>query len=79
VAAEPSVANGSELPVVHAVSTKPTPPRPHFWEKEQIEDLNGRKRVAAVALPEEKTKELGLLDPRFLRSSFPLVWSILSG
>jgi hypothetical protein len=40
VAAKLSIANGAELHVVHAVSTKPKPPYPHLWEKEQIEDLN---------------------------------------
>lgn len=49
IAAGLSIANDSELHVVHAVSTKPKPPYPHFWEKEQIEDLNDRKRVVALA------------------------------
>lgn len=58
VAAELSIANGAELHVVHAVSTKPKPPYPHFWENEQIEDLNDRKRVAALAFLEEKRNQL---------------------
>jgi nucleotide-binding universal stress UspA family protein len=70
VAAKLSIANGSELHVVHAVSTKPKPPYPHFWEKEQIEDLNDRKRVAALALLEEKTGELTRLGAEVAGSHY---------
>ena len=70
VAAELSTAIGSELHVAHAVSTKPKPPYPHFWEKEQIEDLNDRKRLAALALLEEKTKHLTQLGAEVAGSHY---------
>jgi len=70
IAAGLSIANGSELHVVHAVSTKPKPPYPHFWEKEQIEDLNDRKRVAALTLLEEKTEHLKRLGAEVAGSHY---------
>ena len=70
VAAGLSIANGSELHVVHAVSTKPKPPYPHFWEKEQIEDLNDRKRVVALAFLEEKANQLTRLGAEVAGSHY---------
>jgi acyl-coenzyme A thioesterase PaaI-like protein len=43
---------------------------PHFWEKEQIEDLNDRKRLAALALLEEKTKQLTQLGAEVAGSHY---------
>ncbi len=49
---------GSELHVVHTISTAPKPPYPHYWQIQQSNTLRDRKRLAALALLEEKLRQI---------------------
>ena len=49
---------GSELHVVHTISTAPKPPYPHYWQIQQSNTLRDRKRLAALALLEEKIRQV---------------------
>ena len=58
VAVELAKGTGSELHVAHAISTKPRRPYPRGWEKGRREALLDAVRVAALALLEEKVREV---------------------
>jgi nucleotide-binding universal stress UspA family protein len=58
LAVELATANGWELHVIHAISTRLKPPFPHFWEQGGIGELKDRKRVGALALLEEKVRQV---------------------
>jgi nucleotide-binding universal stress UspA family protein len=62
VAVELAKGTGSELHVAHVVSTKPRRPYPRRWEKRRREALLDAVRVAALALLEEKVREVEQLD-----------------
>jgi nucleotide-binding universal stress UspA family protein len=49
---------GSELHIVHAISTEPKPPYPRYWERQRTNILRDRSRVAALALLEEKIRQV---------------------
>jgi nucleotide-binding universal stress UspA family protein len=49
---------GSELHVVHTISTAPKPPYPHYWQIQQSNTLRDRKRLAALALLEETIRQV---------------------
>ncbi len=49
---------GSELHIVHAISTAAKPPYPHYWQIQQSNTLRDRKRLAALALLEEKLRQI---------------------
>src|SRR5918993_4975044 len=55
-AVELASSTGSELHVVHAISTAPQKPYPRRYERAKIEDILHRKRVAALVLLEEKVR-----------------------
>ncbi len=57
-AVEMANGTGSELHVVHAISTAPKPPYPHYWQIQQSNTLRDRKRVAALVLLEEKIRQV---------------------
>jgi nucleotide-binding universal stress UspA family protein len=64
-AVELASSTGSELHVVHAISTAPQKPYPRRYERAKGEDILHRKRVAALVLLEEKVKqaeEMGGVD-----------------
>ena len=56
-AVELANSTGSELHVVHAISTAPQKPYPRRYERAKSEDILHRKRVAALVLLEEKVKQ----------------------
>jgi len=58
VAVELAKGTGSELHVAHVISTKPQRPYPHRWEKRRREALLDAVRVAALALLEEKVRQV---------------------
>ncbi len=58
VAVELAKGTGSELHVAHVISTKPQRPYPHRWEKGRREALLDAVRVAALALLEEKVRQV---------------------
>ncbi len=58
VAVELAKGTGSELHVAHVISTKPQRPYPRRWEKGQREALLDAVRVAALALLEEKVRQV---------------------
>ena len=49
---------GSELHVVYTISTAPKLPYPHYWERQRINILRDRERVAALELLEEKIGQI---------------------
>jgi len=49
---------GSELHVVHALSTAPKLPYPHYWERQRSNIIRDRERVAALTLLEEKLRQI---------------------
>lgn len=49
---------GSELHVVHALSTAPKLPYPHYWERQRSNILRDRERVAALTLLEEELRQI---------------------
>lgn len=57
-AVELASGTGSELHVVHTISTAPKPPYPHYWQIQQNNALRDRKRLAALALLEEKIRQV---------------------
>jgi nucleotide-binding universal stress UspA family protein len=56
-AVELASSTGSELHVVHAISTAARKPYPRRYERARSEDILHRKRVAALVLLEEKVKQ----------------------
>jgi nucleotide-binding universal stress UspA family protein len=58
VAVELANGTGSELHVAHVISTKPQRPYPHRGEKGRREALLDAVRVAALALLEEKIRQV---------------------
>ncbi|MDP9479897.1 MAG: universal stress protein [Actinomycetota bacterium] len=58
VAVELAKGTGSELHVAHVVSTKPRRPYPRRWEKRRREVLLDAVRIAALALLEEKVRQV---------------------
>jgi nucleotide-binding universal stress UspA family protein len=58
VAVELAKGTGSELHVAHVISTKPRRPYPRRWEKRRREALLDAVRVAALALLEEKVRQV---------------------
>jgi nucleotide-binding universal stress UspA family protein len=50
--------SGSELHIVHAISTAAKPPYPHYWQIQQSNTLRDRKRLAALALLEETIRQV---------------------
>ncbi len=56
-AVELANSTGSELHVVHAISTAPQRPYPRHYERAKSEDILQRKRVAALVLLDEKVKQ----------------------
>jgi nucleotide-binding universal stress UspA family protein len=58
VAVELANGTGSELHVAHVISTKPQRPYPHRREKGRREALSDAVRVAALALLEEKIRQV---------------------
>lgn len=58
VAVELAKGTGSELHVAHVISTKPQRPYPRRWEKGGREALLDAVRVAALALLEEKVRQV---------------------
>ncbi len=61
---------GSELHVVHAISTALKPPYPHYWETRQSDIIRDRKRVAALVLLEEKIRQIEELGGIVLGSHY---------
>ena len=57
-AVELASATGSELHVVHAISTAPQRPYPRRFERAVREDIIQRKRVAALVLLDEKVRQV---------------------
>ena len=49
---------GSELHVVHAISTAPKPPYPRYWERQRSNILRDSERVTALTLLEEKLRQI---------------------
>ena len=56
-AVELASSTGSELHVVHTISTAPQKPYSRRYERAKSEDILHRKRVAALVLLEEKVKQ----------------------
>jgi nucleotide-binding universal stress UspA family protein len=52
---------GSELHVVHAISSAPKLPYPRYWERQRSNILRDRKRIAALALLQEKLTQIETL------------------
>ena len=57
-AVELANSTGSELHVVHAVSTAPQRPYPRYFERARSKDMLQRKRVAALVLLDEKVRQV---------------------
>jgi nucleotide-binding universal stress UspA family protein len=57
-AVELAKGTGSELYVVHTVSTAPKSPYPHYWQIQQRNTVRDRKRLAALALLEEMIRQV---------------------
>ena len=57
-AAELANGTGSELHVVHTLSTAPKLPYPRYWERQRRTILRDRERVAALALLEQELRQI---------------------
>jgi nucleotide-binding universal stress UspA family protein len=57
-AVELATATGSQLHVVHAISTVPQIPYPRAYEREKREAILQRQRIAALALLDEKVRQV---------------------
>ncbi len=57
-AVELATATGSQLHVVHAISTVPQRPYPRAYEREMRDAILNRKRLAALALLDEKVRQV---------------------
>ncbi len=57
-AVELATATGSQLHVVHAISTAPQRPYPRAYEREMRETILHRQRLAALALLDEKVSQV---------------------
>jgi nucleotide-binding universal stress UspA family protein len=57
-AVELAIGTGSELHVVHAISTTPQRPYPRAYLRERSEVILHRKRIAALALLDEKVRQV---------------------
>ena len=75
-AVELAAGSGSELHVVHAVSTVARPPYPHLTTKERGEIVLERLRLAALALLDEKVREIqemgGVVAGSYYREGEPI-------
>ena len=74
-AVELAKGTGSELHVVHTISTAPKPPYPNYWQIEQSNALRDRKSLAALALLEEKIRQVealgGIVSGSHYREGMP--------
>ena len=74
-AVELANATGSELHVVHAISTAPQRPYPRHYERARGEDLLQRKRLAALTLLDEKVRQVekmgGIVAGSYYREGDP--------
>ena len=61
---------GSELHVVHALSTAPKLPYPRYRERQRSNILRDRERVAALALLEEKLRQIEVLGGKVAGSHY---------
>jgi nucleotide-binding universal stress UspA family protein len=75
VAVELANGTGSELHVVHAISTAPKLPYPRYWERQRSDMLRDRERVGALALLEERLREIeelgGIVAGSYYREGRP--------
>jgi nucleotide-binding universal stress UspA family protein len=75
-AVELANATGSELHVVHAISTAPQRPYPRHYERARSEDVIQRKRVAALVLLDEKVRQAekmgGVVADSYYREGDPV-------
>jgi nucleotide-binding universal stress UspA family protein len=75
-AVELATSTGSELHVVHAISTAPQRPYPRHYERAKSEDILQRKRVAALVLLDEKVREAekmgGIVTGSYFREGDPV-------
>ena len=67
---------GSELHVVHAISSAPQRPYPRYYERSKSEELLQRKRVAALILLDEKVSQVekvgGIVAGSYYREGEPV-------
>jgi nucleotide-binding universal stress UspA family protein len=74
-AVELAKGTGSELHVVHTISTAPKPPYPNYWQIKQSNALRDRKSLAALALLEEKIRQVealgGIVSGSHYREGMP--------
>ena len=75
-AVELANSTGSELHVVHAISTAPQRPYPHHYERAKHGDILQRKRVAALVLLDEKVRQAekmgGIVAGSYYREGDPV-------
>jgi nucleotide-binding universal stress UspA family protein len=74
-AVELAMGTGSELYVVHTISTAPKSPYPHYWQIQQSNTARDRKRLAALALLEEMIRQVeelgGIVAGSYYREGKP--------
>jgi nucleotide-binding universal stress UspA family protein len=75
-AVELATATGSQLHLVHAISTVPQRPYPRAYEREMREAILHRKRLAALALLDEKVSQVeemgGTVAGSYYREGLPV-------
>jgi nucleotide-binding universal stress UspA family protein len=75
IAIELTNSTGSELHVVHAISTAPQRPYPRHFERARSKDMLQRKRVAALVLLDEKVRQVkkmgGIVADSYYREGDP--------
>ena len=75
-AVELANSTGSELYVVHAISTAPQRPYPRHFERARSKDMLHRKRVAALVLLDEKVRQVkkmgGIVAGSYYREGDPV-------
>jgi nucleotide-binding universal stress UspA family protein len=74
-AVELANSTGSELHVVHAISTAPQRPYPRHFERARSKDMLQRKRVAALVLLDSKVRQVkkmgGIVADSYYREGDP--------